>query len=416
MSAGISALVVERHASEAALLWPLRDAAAREPGYDLDGLGGLDERVEANLDGLRLAGELGADAARAALADGAGPGEVFTATAIAVDRGDLRGIAAVLDVAAAKPALARGFVAALGWCRYESLAKLLPGLLSPKSPGSLQRLGIAACAAHRRHPGPVLAGATASSEVRLRTRALRAIGELGTRELLDEVRGDLGNKDERCRFAAAWTCTLLGDTEGIRTLSEIGSSGGDLAVPACDLAMRRSAPVEASRWLEHLSRSETTRRAAIAGAAALGDPTAISWLVELTEDEAHARPALRAVTTIVGLDARRAGLVEKARKKRQRTPNDDPRDPRVAPDPDAGLEWPDAAALRSFWTRERGRYPRGTRLLLGRTPSTPWLSEVLRRGAQPERAAAALELTLLSPGTPLFAVRAPAFRQAAVLG
>jgi hypothetical protein len=48
--------IVEQHAEEAAFLWLLRDAAVGAPHYDLKDLARLDERVEAHLDGLRIAG------------------------------------------------------------------------------------------------------------------------------------------------------------------------------------------------------------------------------------------------------------------------------------------------------------------------------------------------------------------------
>jgi len=45
-----------------------------------------------------------------------------------------------------------------------------------------------------------------------------------------------------------------------------------------------------------------------------------------------------------------------------------------------------------------------------------WLKTVLRDGRQRQRAAAALELAIRQPGTPLFNVKAPGFRQIELLG
>jgi hypothetical protein len=41
----------------------------------------------------------------------------------------------------------------------------------------------------------------------------------------------------------------------------------------------------------------------------------------------------------------------------------------------------------------------------------PFVAEALADGRQPERAVAAIEMALRSPGAPLFEVRAPGFRQ-----
>lgn len=46
-------LIIDQHAEGAAFLWLLRDAAVAAPHYSLKDLAGLDNRVEAHLDGLR---------------------------------------------------------------------------------------------------------------------------------------------------------------------------------------------------------------------------------------------------------------------------------------------------------------------------------------------------------------------------
>ena len=51
--------IIIQHAEDAAFLWLLRDAAVTQPHYDLDDLAELDNRVEAHLDGLRIAGDAG---------------------------------------------------------------------------------------------------------------------------------------------------------------------------------------------------------------------------------------------------------------------------------------------------------------------------------------------------------------------
>jgi hypothetical protein len=52
-------VVIEQHAEEAAFHWLLRDAAVRTPHYSLDSLAKLDNRLEAHIDGLCIAGEAG---------------------------------------------------------------------------------------------------------------------------------------------------------------------------------------------------------------------------------------------------------------------------------------------------------------------------------------------------------------------
>ena len=59
--------VVAQHAEEAAFLWTTRERAVGVPHYSLKSLAALDERVDAHLDGLRIAGEAGWTLCRANL-------------------------------------------------------------------------------------------------------------------------------------------------------------------------------------------------------------------------------------------------------------------------------------------------------------------------------------------------------------
>ena len=74
--------IVSQHAEEAAFLWLLRSNATRQPHYALKDLAKLDDRVEAHLDGLRVAGEGGWDLCKAALGNEEN-GEVFAASVMA---------------------------------------------------------------------------------------------------------------------------------------------------------------------------------------------------------------------------------------------------------------------------------------------------------------------------------------------
>ncbi|HEY5911072.1 MAG TPA: hypothetical protein VJA21_10760, partial [Verrucomicrobiae bacterium] len=78
----INEVVVEQHAEEAAFLWTQRDRAVAAPNYRLKDLARLDERVEAHLDGLRIAGQFGWQLCQKALQE-PGPGEVFAAAVLA---------------------------------------------------------------------------------------------------------------------------------------------------------------------------------------------------------------------------------------------------------------------------------------------------------------------------------------------
>lgn len=423
--------IVEQHASEAALLWALRDAAATEPHYDLEDLAHLDDRVEAHLDGLRIAGDAAWPSVKAAVESGLDDGkagEVFAATAIATDHGDLEGIARILDLAGESPILRRGMVSAMGWLPFEVTSAVLPGLLDPGCPPPLTLLGIAACAAHRSDPGPALGGAFFSDHAPLRSYSMRAAGLLGRRELAAPARAHLEDPDETCRFSAALALALLGDAQAsVEALWQIATRDGIHADRACLVALRRGDPAVTRGWLEGLSRlppvapasrnaagvgaeSGVVRRA-IQGAGALGDPALVPWLLERMEEPTLARLAGESLTLITGVDLEARPLRGAAPEGFSSGPSDDPEDDDVAMDPDSNLPWPDVVAVKRWWSENRGHLRQHVRHLLGKAISPEWLSEVLRRGTQRQRAAAALEITFLHPGRPLFEVRAPGFRQ-----
>src|SRR5579862_5364261 len=87
ISAMVNTEVVTEHAEDAAFLWFSRDRAVRAPHYYLKDLVRLDERVEANVDGLRVAGATGWKVAAEAMKQ-EGPGELFAAAVLAFESRD----------------------------------------------------------------------------------------------------------------------------------------------------------------------------------------------------------------------------------------------------------------------------------------------------------------------------------------
>src|SRR5205823_6232050 len=115
--------IVEQHAEEAAFLWHLRAAATAAPHYLLADLTRLDGRVEAHLDGLRVAGEPGWEIIKAALVEIGEPDEVFAAAVLAFEGGNAAKIQDVLTAGTAKPEGVRGLISALGWLTYEEASR-----------------------------------------------------------------------------------------------------------------------------------------------------------------------------------------------------------------------------------------------------------------------------------------------------
>jgi uncharacterized protein (TIGR02270 family) len=397
----------------AGFLWCQRDAATRDPRYGLKDLAELDGRLESQLDLLRRGGKGAGEATLAAAAEG-GAGEVFAALSLALRRRDREGMAPLLAQAMEAPALARGAVSALGWASAEEVREVLPALLKQEAPAGLLSIGIAACAARRRDPGRALRAALGAEDLRLRARALKAIGELTYGEMLVELRGALGAEDLGVRFWAAWSAALLGDLKGVDVLLAIAMVGGPPGERAVAMALPRLGPLSGGRWLRGLPESPAAARVALVGVGALGDPAWVPWAMERMRSPKLARLAGAAVALVTGVDLVREKLDGPALE--EAGPSDDPEEEDVAEDGDEGWPWPDAAAVERWWGRRRGDFVAGKRYLGGRIVEGEGVNEVLRVGIQPSRAAAAVERCVFRPRQGLFEVRARGDRQRAELG
>lgn len=406
--------IIARHAEDTALLWHLRDVAVRSPTYDLAALSKLDDRVDAHLDGLRIADDVGWERCKAALAD-PGAGEVFAATVLAIERADVEALAEVLAHGTRSLVLARGVVSALGWVPLVQVKRYLEELLADDAPAALHGFGIAGAGVHRYDPGPRLEDAARARDPALKARALRTIGELGRASLLPVLRRELDSDDEACRFWAAWAAALLGEPAASDVLWGLARAGGRFAERAFSMSIRIVDPLVARARVQEIAGTAENIRVALAGAAALGDPALLAWVNDCMAIPEQARFAGWAFTMITGADLVVQKLSSLPPQGFRSGPTDNPGDSSVAPDLDEGLPWPHVAAVEAWWDHRGAELPHGVRHLLGKPMAPGWMTQILRFGAQPARAAAAVELSLRKPGRALIELRAPGFRQAQLL-
>jgi uncharacterized protein (TIGR02270 family) len=405
--------VLSQHAEEAAFHWLLRDDAVGAPHYDLRDLAKLDGRVDAHVDGLRVAGAAGWASVREELA-WEEPGEVFVATLLALEAGDEERLAEALAVAASAPELARGAISALGWLPFDHARPWIARLLGSDDP-ALRAIAIGGAAVHRHDPGPPLGDALLGDDASPRKRALSAAGELGRTDLLSHCRARYDADDEDERFRAACSGALLGDLDSVPVLTALAQAGGAYAERAADLAARRMPIAQALAWSSQLARAEGLQRIALRVAGATGDPVIVPWLFELMAVEHLARPAGEAFSLLTGLDLAFLDLEAERPEGFESGPTELPEDEDVALDADEDLPWPDVARLRAWWAGQGGAFSPGTRYLLAEPLAAAGLRRAIAEGRQRQRAAAALELALAEPARPLFEVRAPGPRQRAML-
>jgi uncharacterized protein (TIGR02270 family) len=376
----------------AARLWYERDVALDAPVLTLDDIARLDASLDAELEALRGAGDAGWDACRFGLASD-DPGMLFAGAALAFGAGDEARVEEVLASGFRSAVLFRGVESALGWIDPAPALPLLRRFLGTASP-DLRRVAIAGLAVQRIDPGAALDGAVREPDTPLRSRAVKAVWQVGRRDLVPAIREAYEDADIACRFSACWAGALLardpGAVRGLMRFAETGARYPDRAVQLAGLCL----PDGARAWQRTLS-----PRLAVLGTWGLGDPAAdVPWLLEQLENAALARVAGEAFSFLTGADGlerKEAGMP-------------------AAEAADDGLPSPDAAAARAWWQRNESRFERGRRHVLGKPVTPGVLREVLRDGHVRHRTVAATELCLREGG-PCFEVRAPGPRQIAVL-
>jgi uncharacterized protein (TIGR02270 family) len=402
--------VLSQHAEEAAFQWLLRDLAVHAPHYDLGDLAELDDRVEAHLDGLSIAGDAGWEIAKGQLS-WQEPGEVFTLSALAFESADPRRAEEAMAAASEDEPLARGVISALGWVPPEAARPHIQNLLNSEDPVR-RRVGIGGAAVHREDPGPLLRRVLDWGERPTYARALKMAGELGRRDLAHLCAAALESDDSEEKFWAAWSAALLGNADAAsRALFEVALASVPRSDRAGDLLARVKPPGQVLAWHSQLAEEPQRARLACRVAGAVGEPGLVTWLIQAMAVDEVARPAGESFSMITGVDLALANLDRDWPEGLETGPSEDPEDEDVSLDPDEALPWPDSEKVRVWWEDNGQLFSAGTRHLCGRPISEESLWETLRLGLQRQRAAAALELALRDPAAPLFETRARGDRQ-----
>jgi uncharacterized protein (TIGR02270 family) len=397
-----------------AFLWLLRNAAVHEPHYSLSDLAHLDDRIDAHIDGLRIAGDEGWELLNETLM-WEDAGEIFAGAVLAFETGVEERMDTALEAGGDDYELSRGFVSALGWLPFNQANGYIENLAAAES-SALRRIGLAASVAHRQNPGQSLINALSDSDSVLRARALRAVGELGRKDLLPLLKGHLNEDDENCRFSAVWSTAVLGNASAVPVLHSIAESEARHAKKACCMALRLMHLSDAHVWLQELAKSPNLQRLAVTGYGVIRDPMSVPWLIQMMEVDELARVAGESFTMITGIDLAYEDLEGEWPEGFEAGPTESPEDEDVEMDQDEDLPWPEPKLIAEWWNKNKGSFQDGTRYLLGKPISPEHLQHVLRYGFQRQRASAAIELAMLEPGQPLFEVRAPGFRQQQILG
>ena len=400
--------IVDQHFEEAAFLWSLRDDAATASNYTLSDLAFLDERVEAHVDGLRIAGDYGWELCEAGL-DPEDPGTVFVATIIAFESDDKKRIDLLVTASNQSRAAFRAVVSGLGWMDVKKFNALIIGMVSSKS-RRYRRLGIASCGIRRINPRAYLDQAVDSSDLFLKSLAFKTAGEIKRTDLLPKLQKHFQHEDHDCRFEAVRAAFLLGDHTAMDTLGSFVVSKSKYTLSAMQIALRLANAQIARNWLKTMSRDPALRRLMLVAVGFSGDPTYIPMLLKQMEAPEYARVAGESFSAITGVDLDLSKLSAEWPEGYEAGPNDDAEDDDVEMDMDEDLPWPDASLVAQWWDQNSSSLPVGARHLAGSPVSMESCAQILKTGNQRQRQAAALEIALSSPEASYVNTKKPGFR------
>jgi uncharacterized protein (TIGR02270 family) len=401
---------------DAAALWLWRACHVRAPNVRLIDFLRVDERVEAHVDALRVAGAHGLTLALEMLSSGTA-GAFFASSILAIESSDTAAFDRIIDGAdeAARrkegepyePAYDpwRGLVSAIAWVDQGHAVRTTDRLVQTSRPRT-RWLNIAASGARRGGREAALESALADTDPLIRARAYRTTGELGRSDLMARLAPGLRDEDAECRFWSAWAAGRMGASEPLDVLAEIAWQGDPGAEPALDLLLRRFDVARANASLREFAKLPDRQRSLIRATGVIGDPIYIPWLTERMGEPATARLAGEAFSMITGVDLAFRDLDLRPPADFQSGPNDDPADENVALDEDDRLPWPDPAKMGDWWMKNKARFSVGTAYFLGQPKaSADWLG-ALSDAFQRQRRAAALELAIRQPNKAMFEVRA----------
>jgi uncharacterized protein (TIGR02270 family) len=402
------------HVEEARGLYDTRAAQMSAPNVSLDGLGRLDERLVAHLDGLAVASDAGRRSVGPALEDPSS-GVVFAVAVRAIEDGQTTSLEQFWGLANDGRPVRDGLISAFGWVERRHLQGLVRDVLKSGQPAK-QMAGLAACARHQADPGLGSGPWLQDSVPAVRASALRAVGEMGLCDLVSRCVAAMSDADPDCQAWAAWAAVLLGDRGvALEALTTNGAMDGRHRARAFRLSLQAMSPGVAHGVLRGLAQAPANLRWLIQGSGIAGDPVYVPWLIGHMTAPETARLAGEAFTLITGADLDALQLWRAQPEDFESGPNENPDDENVEIDPDEGLMWPDPEKVQRWWDANAARFQKGARYFMGAPVTRAHCIDVLKNGYQRQRIFAAHYLCLLDPGTPLFNTSAPAWRQQKLL-
>lgn len=280
--------IVRQHAEQAAFFWAQRDMLAAEDPPDEKVVADVDRRLEANLDGLRVAGPAAWPFIIAAYEDFPEQGELFLYAWAAIEQMDGERIREAVEMGRAREDEARGLVGALAWHKPKAIGPLVRDWIVSKDEFK-RYLAVVACLEHGVDPKGLLIRLIRDPDVRVRAVSLRLVGKLKRADLVREIAAALESQDEPVRLWSAWALNELGFAALAQPeLQKQVLANGPGALTALRAIVAIGPDKDVRAWMGGLLKSPDTAPLAVRGAGMLGDRTILNWLIHQMRNPALA--------------------------------------------------------------------------------------------------------------------------------
>ena len=404
--------VILQHAESTVSLLVQRSYLSTNARMALRHLERIDNRLAANIDGLKVAGDAGWKVSLSQL-DPPGPGEMFAVALLAMDSKKTEALKKLFSLAKTESITQEGLIRSFEWTEQPPSRAL--EWLGVQQDGFLRLVALRGFSQCRIDPKELLLNCIQNRDVSLQAISLETIGKLGKLDQRALCETMMGHKASSISFWASYSATLLGSQNCLKQLGEFAIQPGPYQHKALNLLLKAIPLPNAHKFIQALSKNPENQRAVIKAVGIAGDPFYIPWLIERMSDPVFTRLAGESFSFITGVDLAYQDLEQKPPEDFESGPNDDPDDPNVELDEDDDLPWPDVEKVTHWWWQHSKQFESGTRYFMGKPVTSEHCFEVLKDGFQRQRIAAAVYLCLLKPGSVLFPTSAPAWRQKELL-
>jgi len=388
--------IYEQYFNEAAFLWVLRSVSLNQPHINKKDIITLEKRIQSQLEGLLTSIDISWSICEESVGLNQA-GEIFTSLYVAMNSNNLNNVKKIVESGLESESGIKELTSAIEWLPVSVSNSWLKLLLRGKDLHH-KHLGSEVCSFRRIDPGEallsILKREDCKQNYKFYSSALKLAGELKRQDCISLIHNALKNKDYEVYFWANWSCILLGSSKNAENLKSYVFNTGKLQNQAIDICFRVLPINMAKEWISELSKNNNKIRAAIRAIGILGDPHAVTWLINKMTDSLNAKLAGESFSLITGLDLTQNNLASKEPDNYPVIPGNDEEDHDVRLDSDENLPYPNVKNIESSWKKIYKNFVVGKRYFMGSLITSEHLKEYVENGMQRQRHYASLELAL----------------------